>query len=124
MREYKRRTVQEVVACTCDRCKRRLTADEPGEWQERLSFDQGCGFESVFGDGSTISLDLCQHCVQQVLGEWLRITPTSTARPALYPGVLEKFARFGADFMAAGCGEHEQAVRAGGQRRKRQEPGK
>lgn len=124
MREYKRRTVQEVAACTSDRCKRRLTPDKLGEWQERLSFDQSCGFDSVFGDGSTISLDLCQHCVLQVLGEWLRISPTSTAGTALYPGVMEKFAQFGGDFMAAGRGEHEQVVRAGGQRRKRQGPGK
>lgn len=69
----------------------------------------------MFGDGSTISVDLCQDCVQQVLGEWLRITPTSTAGPALSPGGLEKFAQFGADFMSAGPSEHERAVRAGGQ---------
>ena len=114
MRECKLRTVQEVAACTCDRCKRRLAPDEPGEWQGRLSFDQSCGLDSVFGDGSTISLDLCQHCVQQVLGEWLRITRASTAGSALYPGVLEKFAQFGVSFMAAGRDEHGQAERADG----------
>lgn len=75
MREYqpRTRTVQELAACTCDRCKRRLTPDD-GEWQERLSFDHDCGFDSIFGDCSTVSLDLCQHCVQEVLGQWLRIT--------------------------------------------------
>ncbi|WP_204311477.1 hypothetical protein, partial [Stenotrophomonas maltophilia] len=63
MREYRTRTISEVVASTCNRCQRHLSADEPGEWQERLSFDHSCGFDSVFGDGNTISLDLCQHCV-------------------------------------------------------------
>ncbi|WP_247308919.1 hypothetical protein [Ralstonia pseudosolanacearum] len=72
MREYQPRTVQALAACICDRCKHRLTPDD-GEWQERLSFDQSCGFDSVFGDGNTVSLDLCQHCVREVLGQWLRV---------------------------------------------------
>ncbi len=77
MREYRTRTISEVVATTCNRCQRHLSGDEPGEWQERLSFDHSCGFDSVFGDGNTISLDLCQHCVQEVLGQWLQITKSA-----------------------------------------------
>ncbi|MCT7306222.1 hypothetical protein [Ralstonia wenshanensis] len=77
MREYRTRTISEVVASTCNRCQRRLSSDEPGEWQERLSFDHFCGFDSVFGDGSMVSIDLCQHCVQEVLGQWLRITKSA-----------------------------------------------
>ncbi len=75
MREYKARTVQELAACTCDRCQRRLTRDDPGEWQERWAIDRIGGVDSVFGDGNTVSLDLCQRCAREVLGEWLRITP-------------------------------------------------
>lgn len=75
MREFRPVTAQELAACTCDRCQRRITSDETGEWQERLSFDHSCGFDSVFGDGNSVSLDLCQHCVREVLGEWLRIGP-------------------------------------------------
>lgn len=86
MREYRSRTVQELAACICDRCQRRLTSDEPGEWQERLSFDQSCGFDSVFGDDNTISLDLCQHCVREVLGQWLRITPGAAFESEPHPG--------------------------------------
>ncbi|MCT7294607.1 hypothetical protein N5J06_17585 [Ralstonia sp. CHL-2022] len=77
MREYRTRTISEVVASTCNRCKRHLSRDEPGEWQEQLSFDHSCGFDSVFGDGNTISLDLCQHCVLEVLGQWLQITKSA-----------------------------------------------
>lgn len=73
MREYQPQTVQVLAACTCDRCKRRLTPND-NEWQERLSFDHDCGFDSVFGDRNTVSLDLCQHCMREVLGRWLRIT--------------------------------------------------
>lgn len=79
MREYQPRTVQELAACTCDRCKRRLTPGDR-EWHERLSFDHSCDFDSVFGDGNTVSLDLCQLCVREVLGQWLRVTPPSDER--------------------------------------------
>ncbi|MET2529923.1 hypothetical protein [Ralstonia pseudosolanacearum] len=120
MREYKRRTIQEVAACTCDRCKRRLTPDEPGEWQERLSVEHSCGFDSVFGDGNTVSLDLCQHCVREVLGEWLRILPPEKRIErgdiARHPR-MKKFAKFGPDFMAEGRGDHEQDKRGPAARR-------
>nr|WP_231138467.1 hypothetical protein [Cupriavidus metallidurans] len=139
MREYQSRTIQELAACTCDRCQRRLTPDGPGEWQERLSFEHSCGFDSVFGDGNTVSLDLCQHCVREVLGQWLRITPpadidvfglwrgkriesawdappSSEERPR-EPREPEKFAKFGPDFMAEGRGEHEQVERGKAARR-------
>lgn len=136
MREYRPRTVQELAACICDRCRRRLTPAEPGEWQERLSFDQDCGFDSVFGDGNTISLDLCQHCIKELLGQWLHVRPSADAdgpatlarvlmtMPSVgedadftrHPG-LEKFAEFGPDFMARGRGEHEQEPRGKAARR-------
>ncbi|GAA0833691.1 hypothetical protein [Cupriavidus pauculus] len=145
MREYHPRTIQELAACTCDRCKRRLTPDN-GEWQERLSFDHACGFDSLFGDGNTVSLDLCQRCVREVLGQWLRIIPaegvdaldrlrgsvvrydepTSAAavewqtegeKKTRKLGGLEKFTKFGPDFMAEGRGEHEQVERGKAARR-------
>ena len=74
MREYRPRSVQELAACTCDRCQRHLTPED-SDWRERLSFDHTGGLGSVYGDCNTVSLDLCQHCVQEVLGQWLRITP-------------------------------------------------
>ncbi|QOT76563.1 hypothetical protein [Cupriavidus basilensis] len=78
MREYQPKTVQKLSACTCDRCQRRLTPDE-GEWQERLSINYVGGFDSVFDDGNTVSIDLCQQCVREVLGAWRQITPPTEA---------------------------------------------
>jgi hypothetical protein len=72
MREYREKTVQEVAACTCDRCGRCMTPEDD-EWCERLSLDWHGGFDSVFGDGTHVSLDLCQHCVRDTLGAWLRV---------------------------------------------------
>lgn len=76
MLEYQDKVVQEAVACTCDRCQRRMTpADADFGWQERLSIAFEGGYGSIFGDGSKVSLDLCQQCVRDTLGAWLRITP-------------------------------------------------
>lgn len=72
MREYRDKTVQELAACTCDRCGRHMTPMDH-EWYERVSLDWQGGFDSVFGDGAHVSLDLCQHCVRDTLGQWLRV---------------------------------------------------
>ncbi|NYH17847.1 hypothetical protein GGD41_005075 [Paraburkholderia bryophila] len=74
MLEYEKRTVQAVAACTCDRCGRRMMPDD-AEWHERMSVAWQGGFDSIFGDGSTVSIDLCPQCVKESLGAWLRITP-------------------------------------------------
>ncbi|WP_063744664.1 MbcA/ParS/Xre antitoxin family protein [Paraburkholderia oxyphila] len=75
MLEYREKTVQEVAACTCDRCGRRMSpADSDGEWHERVSLAWRAGFHSVFGDCSELGLDLCQHCVNATLGEWIRVS--------------------------------------------------
>ncbi|WP_267939616.1 hypothetical protein [Paraburkholderia flagellata] len=36
MFEYQDKVVQDIAACTCDRCQRRMTPDD-FEWQEKLS---------------------------------------------------------------------------------------
>lgn len=73
MREYSTKLVPEISACACDRCGRRMSPDDPYEWQEKMSLDWEGGFDSVFGDGTHVSLDLCQHCIRETLGQWLRI---------------------------------------------------
>lgn len=73
MLEYQDKVVQDVAACTCDRCQRRMTPDDP-EWQENLSVSFRGGFDSIFGDGCTVEIDLCQQCVKETLGAWLRIS--------------------------------------------------
>ncbi|QBQ95920.1 hypothetical protein [Paraburkholderia pallida] len=73
MREYRDKVIEELAVCTCDRCGRRMTPDEPAEWYERVSLGWRCGFDSIFGDGARVSLDLCQGCVRDTLGQWLCI---------------------------------------------------
>jgi hypothetical protein len=70
----------------CDRCARQASHDDL-EFQEFISIDYVAGYGAVFGDGSRVQLDLCQSCVQQVLGAWLQLTeakikPTPMTTPA------------------------------------------
>ncbi|WP_321871964.1 hypothetical protein [Paraburkholderia tropica] len=74
MLEYQDKVVQDVAACTCDRCQRRMTPDDLFEWQEKLSVSFHGGYGSVFGDGHKVEIDLCQQCVKETLGAWLRIS--------------------------------------------------
>ncbi|SDQ22955.1 hypothetical protein SAMN05443245_0475 [Paraburkholderia fungorum] len=78
MLEYQDRVIQEVAACTCDRCQKRMMPDDyDSGWHERVSLSFRGGFGSIFGDGNEVSVDLCQQCVKDTLGAWLRITPQS-----------------------------------------------
>jgi hypothetical protein len=59
----------------CDRCGREAELDDTDcEFHEFTSLAYKAGYGSVLGDGNNIELDLCQHCVKETLGTWLRIT--------------------------------------------------
>lgn len=59
-----------MVSITCDRCKRSYKNDM--DIQEFLCHYNTGGYASVFGDGAVISLDLCQHCVKELLGDFIQ----------------------------------------------------
>ena len=73
---YKIKSLPTAV-CVCDRCGRVIPLNDSVEDRERLSIDFEAGHGSVFGDGNTVHLDLCQHCFKKALGRWLRVTPRS-----------------------------------------------
>ena len=62
------------TAVICDRCGRVATpkVKDIVEFQEFVSLYVSGGYGSVFGDGSQLVCDLCQHCVKELLGEYLR----------------------------------------------------
>jgi hypothetical protein len=62
--------VTQLVSITCDRCKRSYKNDM--DLQEFLSYHNTGGYSSVFGDGAVMSLDLCQHCVKELLGDFIQ----------------------------------------------------
>lgn len=65
----------------CDVCKNDYGGgDDKGqlqnlfEQQEFVSIRHQCGYGSVFEDGDTIEIDICQNCFKKLLGEFVRTT--------------------------------------------------
>jgi hypothetical protein len=59
----------------CDRCGRQAERDDLDcEFHEFTSIQYSAGFGSIFGDGNGVEVDLCQHCVKDSLGTWIRVT--------------------------------------------------
>lgn len=63
----------------CDRCGRLAELGEV-EFHKFACIDLLAGYGSIFGDGNTVQIDLCQHCLKETLGPWLRVT-----EPAVVP---------------------------------------
>ena len=78
MRTYEvvRGVKTELHSVSCDRCGRAawpFDADDIVELQEFLYVCFTGGYGSVFGDGARMEVDLCQHCVKELLGPYLRV---------------------------------------------------
>lgn len=71
MKILSRTEVLSISAKKCDCCGEISNVDD-AEFNEFLSIDRVCGYASVFGDGEHIAVDLCQRCVKNILGEWIR----------------------------------------------------
>lgn len=68
-----------VVAC--DRCGKRMSDDEPYEgYNNRTQIRFRAGYGSLFGDGNKIEGDLCDKCLYEVLGRYLRIVESDTSQ--------------------------------------------
>lgn len=76
-KELVERPVEEVISITCDRCKVEIQTDDTFEIQEMLNLNFVAGFGADLGDGNRCKIDLCQKCVKEVLGPWLRVTESS-----------------------------------------------
>lgn len=72
MKRMGQQTVEVVSAYICDRCGREFGTDDP-EAHEFISIDFVAGYDSLFGDGNKVDLDICQHCLKETVGTWLRI---------------------------------------------------
>jgi len=61
--------VQQIV---CDRCGEETVRNE-SEFDEMTSIGFKAGHGSIFGDRNQVEIDLCQHCLRDTLGAWLRV---------------------------------------------------
>jgi len=74
MRKYET-VIQETQVqsgIVCDVCKKEYT--DSMETQEFLHYADTGGYASVFGDMNVLKLDMCQHCVKDILGEYLQVS--------------------------------------------------
>lgn len=59
----------------CDKCGRKITLNAVNkckqldviEWQEFYHINFEGGYGSIFGDGEVVRVDLCQHCLKEIL---------------------------------------------------------
>nr|WP_315246062.1 hypothetical protein [uncultured Albidiferax sp.] len=70
--------VSVVHLIRCDRCGKEAERNEVG-FAEMTSICFDAGYDSIFGDGNRIEVDLCEPCLRDTLGAWLRVkTPADT----------------------------------------------
>lgn len=76
-RKIVKETIEHEVteSITCDICKKTFDKEDIFEVQEFTHIKMSCGYGSVFGDGDSIELDICQNCLKEKLGEYIRIIP-------------------------------------------------
>jgi len=77
MKNYKEEEViitkQVLISLTCDICKKTIVRDDYVEFQEFICISFTGGYGSIFGDGDTLEIDICQHCFKEKLGEYVRV---------------------------------------------------
>ena len=76
MREYitEERTVEILDKVKCDVCGKEYDAkklEDSMEIQEFTHINFVGGYDSIFGDCTTVSCDICQHCLNEKLGDFL-----------------------------------------------------
>lgn len=73
----------------CDRCSR-VAEDGESEFYEFTSIGYKAGYGSILGDENVVEIDLCQHCLKETLGPWLRVTEPEAAKNTISKA-LERF---------------------------------
>lgn len=69
-------SVSVVHQINCDRCgkeARRAATGFPGIASIGFQTEEG----SIFGKNCRVEVDLCEHCVRETLGQWLRVQTSS-----------------------------------------------
>ena len=61
-----------IESVTCDVCQR--TFDDVMDLQEMIFISFTGGYTSVFGDETTVEIDICQECFKDKLGEYVRLS--------------------------------------------------
>jgi len=74
MKYYAEIRTQILDAVKCDVCCAKYHDKlEDKEFGEMILIKFKGGYGSVFGDGATVEIDICQKCFKEKLGEWIRV---------------------------------------------------
>ncbi len=71
--EIEKHPKENIIACICDRCKKRIEANDVFEFQEMHHIRFVGGYGSIFGDETSVKCDLCQNCLLELIGNYARI---------------------------------------------------
>ena len=66
------KVVSVVHHIRCDRCGKETECGEVG-FEQMTSIGLDAGYGSIFGDENRVGVDLCETCVRDTLGIWLRV---------------------------------------------------
>ena len=69
--KHKKCDIEFVVGFTCHVCGK--TYNDDTELQESLHFHNVAGYNSVFGDGNEVFLDICQHCLKEKFEKYIQV---------------------------------------------------
>jgi hypothetical protein len=77
MKKFKRKSVKTLSVYICDKCGMQANFGDINslEVHEFISIEHVCGYHSIFYDGATATIDLCQHCFKETLGAWVSLKP-------------------------------------------------
>lgn len=70
--EKRTKEVEYYVSFVCDKCKTEIDYNNMIEWQEAYFIKFTGGYGSIFGDMSTVECNLCQHCLNELIGNYCR----------------------------------------------------
>jgi len=74
-KKIEQQEVDELEYMECDCCHKKFYPgpEDLFEIQEFVHIRETGGYGSIFGDEAEIKGDFCQHCVKNLLGQYLRI---------------------------------------------------
>ncbi len=77
------------IIFVCNRCNLQIdSTKEHVKWTDRVSVRFTSGYKSIFGTGNVIEGSFCQTCIEEVLGNYLRI---NMQKLYLYPRKYDEF---------------------------------
>lgn len=65
-----------LISVKCDICGKTYNRSNPEDDMEMQEFHHICftgGFGSIFGDGAEVKCDICQHCLEKMIKDFVRI---------------------------------------------------